>query len=105
MIVKQQVLELVSFKLAPGSSEAEMLAASGICQSEFLQRQGAWRLAVVFALCNIAQQHQAAGFLPIFSWTRKMPSQRWNIAPCCGVPGMEPEFSVPGEERPWPPQH
>jgi hypothetical protein len=39
MIVKQQVLELVSFKLAPGSSEVEMLAASGICQSEFLQKQ------------------------------------------------------------------
>ena len=37
--MKLQVLELVSFKLAPGSSEAEMLAASGICQSEFLQRQ------------------------------------------------------------------
>ena len=37
--MKQQVLELVSFKLAPGSSEAEMLAASGMCQSEFLQKQ------------------------------------------------------------------
>ena len=44
-------------------------------------------------------QTPQGSFLPIFSWTQKMPNQKWNIAPYCGVPGMKPDFSVLEKEK------
>jgi hypothetical protein len=81
-----------------GSSEAEMLAASGICQSEFLQKQEGFLLRLTARrddgshvdVCYFGKarpmltlpwstpslQARQGSFLPIFSWTQKMPNQK-----------------------------